>query len=218
MIGLISKDFLVLQKLMRSQIPILIAMTILLTFSIGNSTYTLAVVCGFLLFSSINIFYYDDAAKWDSFAQTFPIKKKTIVKARYCSSLLTILGGILVVTILELISKIFVSRSGNGVSFVPILCVAVFLVCLLFSILFPIIYRFGPERSRIILTAIIMIPVLIFILLGKSGALDNLFTSLESSGIESMIPIYCYLSVPAGIVLLLLSCLLSIRIYNQKEF
>jgi uncharacterized membrane protein len=83
MIGLISKDFLVLQKLMRSQIPILIAMTILFTFSLKSSTYTLAVVCVFLLASSVNVFYYDDAAKWDSFAQTLPIKKKTIVEARY---------------------------------------------------------------------------------------------------------------------------------------
>jgi ABC-2 type transport system permease protein len=217
MIGLILKDFLVLQKLMRSQIPILIAMTILFTFSFKSSTYTLAVVCVFLLASSVNVFYYDDAAKWDSFAQTLPIKKKTIVEARYWSSLITILGGLLVVTILKLISKFFVPYSKNDIPFVPVLCVTMFLVFLMYSILFPIIYRFGPEHSRVISIAVIMIPVLIFILLGKSGALDNLFTSLESSGIESMIPIYCYLSIPAGIVLLLLSCMLSIRIYNQKE-
>ena len=90
-----------------------------------------------------------------------------------------------------------------------LLCMALGMV--LISLMIPLVYKFGAEKARVLIILIGMSPaLLIFLLAGDTG--------LEVSISERIIFLLFSCSPLIGLVFMIVSCLISIRIYQNKEF
>ena len=87
---------------------------------------------------------------------------------------------------------------------------------LLNAILLPLLYRFGAERARIlffgVLGAIVAIGFTVLSLVDVTGWLDG----IEHVQWKGMLPVVGVAAIAAAVVLLL-SYVLSVRIYQKRE-
>lgn len=211
MTGLVLKDFLVLRKALRTYVLFLIFYLILAIFDLFSISFITAFVQIIVMILPMSSFAYDDLAKWDRYAMTLPLGRRAVVRAKYAFVLLMIL----VAAAFALLSCVALSitaaqpveenlAAGVGALSVGLLAVDVTL---------PLNYKMGPERARPFLYAIIFIPVILIVLAGRAGWLDN----LEQLPPSVVLPLLCLL--PLVILLgLPVSYLISCRVVEQKEF
>ena len=81
----------------------------------------------------------------------------------------------------------------------------------LLSILIPLIYKFGVEKSRFMMMAIILVPMIIAILLSNLGL--KFPTDLQLS-----LPIVYGIIVFAVIIITIISFLTSLKLFVSKDF
>jgi ABC-type transport system involved in multi-copper enzyme maturation permease subunit len=155
---------------------------------------------------SINSFSYDSTAKWDRYALSLPISRKDIVVSKYVVSVLLIICGAAISTILNILLSIYKNTFTTDVFIInySILFVAVVYI----SILIPLIYKFGVEKSRILIFAVFFIPTIIVTLSSRLG-----ISLPPVSTIELIIKI----SPLIMIAIFYSSFLISYKIYNDKE-
>lgn len=209
MLGLMKKDFLLI-KANSKQILIIFAVYLLLIFQ-GTFDVTIIVpLIGIMLF--ISTFSYDDFNNWNHYALTFPNGRGNVVKAKYIASIvltvilsvvsLTIgIGMVYIKTNVINIEEIFSSLIGSMLSSVIII-----------SLLYPIIFKFGATKGRIILFTVVFGIAGIFSIIAQFidfTTAQNLINSLNSY-ILIMIPII-------SVVMLSISYLISNKIYQNKE-
>lgn len=160
--------------------------------------------------SSINM---DSASKWNSYAVTLPVSRRQIIQAKY---LICIGAGCLIQILVLILRLAFSGGEGwTGILVESLVTMGVQVVPV--SILFPLMIRFGPEKSRLILA-------LIFGLVGASIPLIGF-----NEGFSGLEPGSWPLSSPAALiggaaavlaflaVLLGLSYSLSVRFFCRQE-
>ena len=111
---------------------------------------------------------YDDMSKWDRYALAMPISKKDIVLSKYILSILLSLVSILVSFI---ITYLFIlPRSDMGRSELLLVAYIIFSISLVYvSIVLPLIYKFGVEKTRIITMCVFAIPTMMVFAFYKMG-------------------------------------------------
>ena len=151
---------------------------------------------------------YDETSSWEKYALSMPITRKQLVGSKY---LLGFLAGF-VGTVFSIFLHCIVSLPQHLASFSEIMLTSFLALeagLLFLSILFPILFRFGVEKGRILMAGIVFLPFIIVLLMGKSGisfpALSHfsLFFSLSP----------CLIGLLFG-----LSFWISLHIYGKKEF
>lgn len=211
MTGLVLKDILVLRKTLKTYLLFLLfyfIMALLNLFSIAFITAFVQVIVMILPMSS---FAYDDQAKWDRYAMTLPLGRRTVVRAKYAFVVLMLLGA----AAFALLSCVALSITGaepveeNLAAGVGALSVGLLAV----ELTLPLNYKLGPERARPFLYAIIFIPVILFVLAARAGLLDG----LDQLSPTMVLPLLCL--IPLVLLLgLPVSYLVSCRVVEQKEF
>lgn len=212
--GLLLKDLLNLKKTIKTMLIIGIV------YSIFFSTVQPMAFTGILtlLFSmqSLSSFSYDEYAKWDSYALTFPISRKDLVLSKYIlfltfpiigsvlSIILSIIIGLFNQTLI--IEEIFASAMGF-----------LFSMEILFLIILPLIFKFGIERGRIMIT-MVTFSIFRILILGMKliEALNPPFFSLEQ--IYALTPIIPWIALVIVALIAYASYQLSIRIVEKKEY
>jgi ABC-2 type transport system permease protein len=207
--GLIIKDFLVLKKTGRVFLMILglyLVMTIFMNTDMGP---LMVFICGML---SISTFAYDEQAKWDSFALTMPISKRDLVRSKYVLAVILCFIGAMAGVILSVASNLdapFIDWSGILMASGIALCASY----LFNSLALPLLYKFGAEKSRVILLACYAVP-----LIGASLVMNELE---KSSGallrLQSLLNLGAILLPFVTIAVLFVSYLISLRIYEKKD-
>ena len=207
--GLILKDLL---NAKRNGKSILFVMLLFVVVSMSNNDagYLAGITVMVFTMLSVSTFSYDMIAKWDAYALTLPVTRKQVVGAKYIVAILADLGGLLLSIILG--GGIALSRGNSDLTQLAVTGAASFFVALLFvSIIIPLIYRFGVEKSRFLMLAVMIVPILAVTLLGQFGVQ---FPSLSDATIA--------IAFAAGIVLILAAAYLSFRIscgiFEKKEF
>ncbi len=77
------------------------------------------------------------------------------------------------------------------------------------SITLPIFFKFGVEKGRFIMMAIILVPTVISLIASKLN-----LTLPDGAALQRLLPFAPFL----GVLCIALSIFLSIRIYTKKEF
>lgn len=208
MLGLIKKDLLMIKGNWKLVLIIFIVFICMAANGDGNFAFIPALISVMLFMST---FSYDEYSKWDIYAFSLPNGRKDIVKAKYVATIILILGSILLTMVLCLLTgylkhKIEISYTLNTMFG----CGAGVLI--LQSILYPLIFKFGIEKSRIgIFVGVFGVTGIISFLLEKGLTLpENLVTLLNNYSMI-IIPIFI-------IVMLLISYKISVFIYQKKEF
>lgn len=194
--GLLYKDLLVMNR-QRNILLVLIGFYFIYSYMLKDTSMLMAISAMFSFLMVINSFAYDDKAKWDNFILTTTVSRSQLVLSKYILAI----GGGIIVTLLTTVIAIAVSLTYTQPVLSDYLISFVFVVaCIisLFAAIIPVIYKFGVEKSRIIMMAIVLIPILI----GYIGTQFNI--SLPTIPLPVL--------AIAGVVLLIIAVFVSYRI------
>lgn len=206
MTGLILKDLLYLKRTAKVLIVFLVFYPVLFaaTDSEGVASGALSgVIVMLTLILSVNAFAYDEAAKWKFYERSLPVSPKRIVLARYLLTLFFTTA----LTLLSLLIEWLVFR-GVAMETAAALLISWSVSLLFCSVLFPLMYKYGTQKARLVLMIIVLLPTLGLMLLSKAN-LPLPGESVLMLGIR-LIPL---LSVAAYFISYWISC----RVFARKE-
>ncbi len=167
-------------------------------------------VISFML--SINCFAYDEQCDFGKLTAAAPVRPLHVALARYISGLMLGIGGCLVATgvssVIQLIKK-QADFSGLMASIGLGVCMDIFLM----AIVFPLFYKFGVNKSRLVILLIVAVPAALVPLLSKIVP-PSFWVAFQSAGGALL---FC-----CGAVLLLAfvtgSVFLSGKILEKKQY
>ena len=215
--GLIIKDIINMKRNFRF-LSVFALIYVVMSVTMESSGYFSSMFTLVFAMLTLSSYSLDEMAKWDGYALTMPITKENVVQGKYLFMLLLSMAGLVintgVVILMNTIMKAEKVTSGIwggalGAAF----------VILFYSIAIPFITKYGVEKSRFIIIAIYMLPFLagvgIFKLLKERyPEPPKVLVRMAGFLMDNI-----YLIVPVLILLfLLISYLISIKIYQKKEF
>lgn len=152
----------------------------------------------------------DEKSKWNKMEITMPVKRKTIIEAKYISFLLLIVLGslfsLMTITV-SLIRQIGLSGTEilNGYSFGLSLSLSTI------AILYPVILKFGSNKSESVFILASVLSIVIRFLVWKGLRLvinDVNFNGIEV-GISNML---------VSIIMFFISYFISVKVHTIKNF
>lgn len=150
----------------------------------------------------------DDLAKWDAYALTMPVTRAEMVLSKYLVMVLLNTLGAVLSLIIGIVGSFLMNQSFD----LEILVIVglVYLIAFIFgSLIIPLIYKFGTEKARLMLFLCALIPTALFLLL------EQFNVPLPTTGNPW---IYLFLLIVFAVVGVVLSYLISLKIYTKKEF
>lgn len=206
MTGLIIKDILNLKKSLMTSLVMLLFFS-LTAYQSGDPKFLVGTIVLIISMQSISSISYDDLAKWDIYALTMPISRRKLVMSKYILSILLSITSLIISSAIAYFLILPISSMGIREFFLT--SYLIFLIALLLiSVILPLIYKFGVERSRLLLFLVISIPILMGLLLSKTGmTFPN----------ENQFWILVKISPFVITIVLFISSLISCKIYRSKD-
>ena len=146
--ALLYKDFLVLWRQMKFVVLMVAIFCLMPDMGFGLSTFFVA-YAGLLV--PITLFAYDERAKWDALAGMMPFSTRDLVLSRYVFAWLATLYAVLCYLIGQAIF-----RGGITPQPLMILGAIVALLLVIQAIYFPILFRLGAEKGRMVMMLVII--------------------------------------------------------------
>ena len=196
--ALLYKDFLVLWKQMKFVIFMVAIFCMMPDTGLSLNTFFVA-YAGMMV--PATLFAYDERAKWDSLAVMMPFSTRDIVLSRYAFSWLATAYAVLC----YFIGQLFFESGFPGEALIT-LGVTLTLLLVVQAIYFPILFRLGSEKGRMLLFLVI-IGIMVLAFLG-AAVLDKLAVAPSPS-----------VTLPGlviGAVLSLASVKVSVKQYEQR--
>jgi hypothetical protein len=203
MIGLILKDFMNLKKQFKVLGLIILFYFIFSKATNNNSMFGTMVTLVFAMLP-ITALSFDEKANWDKYGLTMPVSRSEVVISKYILGIIASLSA----GILNFVAQLLLGTEINADSLMMI-SIIFGVSILFFSLLLPIIFQFGVEKGRLLMFIVLALPTLI-ILLFKDHFDITLTQDLLNKAMYAL-PLL-------AIAILILSMLLSILIYKNKEF
>lgn len=211
MAGLFIKDILGLKRYMK-QLSVSLILFIILSFSIKSPSYLMGMV---VLMSSMTVLTsmtYDDMAKWDKYALSMPLSRSDLVGAKYLLLIAITMSMGIISSVLAFIMSLYFKTERPWEAFVigGAICLIAFII---FSIILPLAFKLGVEKSRIFIGIIFGIPALLVLAYSNLGNDFNIPIPTEEQ-----VKLVLYASPFVTIAILYLSYRISIGILQKKEF
>lgn len=210
--GLLLNNYYSLQNNIKTSLGIALAL-LLVSFVAADHTVMNSIVAAQILIFSVGIgssLQMDEASKWSKLEITMPIQRKTVINAKYLSFILLILTGTavsIVTPALIYVRGIDTTHFNLSTGFTFGLSLSISTI----SIYYPVILKFGVEKSEmmIMVSAALSVAIrfLVWMLLGL------LWKPVNFNGAETG-----YVSLIVAVVIFAASYLLAVRIHRNKEF
>lgn len=217
MAGLILKDFLILRKSLRSYLFMMIVYAAIAFTGVWTADIVGVLMVVVVMILPMNVFAYDKQCQWDTYGLALPVGRTRTVAARYLCVLLLCLFSVVLTAILG--AALFaVGRVEEPVEFMVSCSVMGLMAMLMNAIMLPFLYKFGPERARMmffgIMGGIILLGAAVLFPLGGLEWLKSLELAEPTLGQATVVPATAAL---AGVALLAVSFLLSRYFYGAKD-
>lgn len=200
-ITLMLKDWYVLKK--RSGITLFIILFFAVFAGLqGGFLYT-AMCTMMMIMLTLTTFAYDQSDGWEAYVSALPVSRKAVIQSKYLFGLLAVAGSILLV-----LASTVVFRGFEVEILLNALAVQFFLGLFFLSLNYPLILKFGFEKSRV------WYILITFLIVGAGSALTTVASKAAPQDTASV-------TLIAGILvfsLLVISYFISLRIINRKEF
>lgn len=210
MLGLIKKDLLMVKSNLK-MICIIFAVYLFMTYNDNTSFAFLPSFISIVIMMST--FSYDEFNKTNAYTTTWPNGKSNTVKSKYITTIVIMLVSM----IITILCSICISMIKNNLNMEELLSTSIgciIAVSLIQAILYPFIFKFGVEKSRIALFAFSFLFVGVITLLSKSGIAFDIPES-----ILSLLDNYWMIIFPlSAIILTSISYKISEIVYLKKEF
>lgn len=219
MYNLIMKDILIQKKQFIFSLAYL-AFILIAFQKMGEAMFSMGLVA-FTYMLSMTSCAYEDKNKSDIMLNSLPVKRASIVAAKYISVLVYLVIGTLVYEVLtRIIDMLQIPLKAYPLSLETFIGGLV-AVCLMTGIWFPIFYKFGYMKMRV---ANFVLFFLFFF--GASFLVDYMQAGNKSSWAQSIISFLHAQSAitiamffaAAVIIFMLISFGLSVRFYKNREF
>ena len=215
MTGLIMKDFLILRKTLRTYLLFIAVYFVLAGAGVWKPQFVAGFVMVMIAVLPMNVFAFDKQAKWDTYGLALPVGRTRTVAARYLCVLILCLSTV----VLECAFGVVMFAAGKledvgEYLFTGAACGLI--AVLMNAVMLPLLYKFGPERARVVLIGVMG-------LIGAGVALLLIVVERDSNSVwlESLtsaqtaaIPV---IGLLAGLALLAVSFLLSRHFYGLKD-
>lgn len=217
MSGLLEKDFRLL--LHRKQgLIMFIVLAFIMSFSTSGA-FTIAYCCFFVLVLTIGTISYDEFDNGYSFLMTLPVTPKSYVAEKYVLCGLTGLGGWVFSILLNVILNI--AKHNPAFSREEFITAIVMLpaLCMILGFMLPIQLKFGAEKSRIVMVAVLGIIGLAAWGIGdaieaKKIPVDEYLNKLNQISDVQAIAVLIILAV----VIITISFMASLYIMQHKDY
>ena len=211
--GLILKDIINMKMYGKSMLILILFFGV--TGAFQGSTATALPMLGSMsvvltMIVTINTFSFDAAAKWDGYALSMPIRRKDVVASKYLLfigiSVVLVAFFTLCAAVLNLFSPIE-DFAGQLLT----MAASTAATWLILSVMLPLLYKFGVEKSRILLIVVALIPT--FVIMGATQLNISLpdIPSIPQSN-------WLFFIIPAVILLIVwISDSISVSIFAKKD-
>ena len=208
MIGLIYKDLMVMRKTLALYMVIFVVYGYMgIAYDQGGLLIAMVLVMSSIL--PVSSIAYDERCKWDKIANTAPLSRKEIVMAKYLFAILPTVFSVAVCFVIYL----FDSRMPMTEKL--IMCYMLTMGGMLYqALLLPVNIKFGAEKGRNIMLAILFVPVLLVVAVSNTGLVDLPAVVLFLENNEQLIP---YIVTATVAVAYSVSVTLSVKIYENKD-
>ena len=210
--GLLLKDFLILKEC--KQVVLLFLFYIIISFLTNNFSFVSAILIMYTTIFVLTTFSYDAYSKWEKYSLCFPVSRKELVLSKYLFFLLLLGGAVFISLALSFSFFLFINQTPNKeliletiFSILGIVTYAVFFV----SVMFPIVFKIGIEKSRTFMMIIMAVPFLFFGFLGYNHMLP--FEELS----EQMFIVFLCALFLLSLCALFASFFLSLKFFVKKD-
>ena len=159
----------------------------------------------FLCMMPYYLLQLNDGSRVDALLLLMPVSRTTVVAERYITALLSAACALPIFLAAGLI------MGGDAVTLLALQLAAGLLVL---ALLLPLAYKFGATKSRMLML------VMLALFFSTSGIISGLLTedsSLPEVAIDHWVGILARFALPGALVLLGVSYLVSLRIYEKRE-
>ena len=226
-------DLLTAKKLAWSQLLIVVAVALILTVSTGSAITIMLIMTLMPAYSvGFTLIAFDERNGWERFRLTLPLSRASVMQGRYATFVVITLAGLVLGMALtaivyglslafpnvELLSRLF---EGMGWQMaVATIAASVAFSLVLWLIVLPLFARFGMTKAvRYLPLALIVLLPIGTVLVQKAGPLPAFVLDLAawaSTPTGTVALVAAVLAVTA--VLTALSCMLSVKLYERREF
>lgn len=230
--AMLMSDILTARKYFRSQLLIVLVVSVFIAITMNTPHVIVPVfTCGIPFSIAFTLMAFDERNDWQKFRLALPLSRKNIMTGRYASFAL-ITGAGLVVGIVVMVLVVLL---GYALPSIPVIAnlsadfgwqplmltsaLSIALMLIMLAVALPLVARFGMTR------AVRFIPLLALFLVVAFGALSE----------NDMMPEYVasltnWISTDAGTIgvslialgvtalLYAISCVVSIKLYEKREF
>ncbi|MCL1632811.1 ABC-2 transporter permease [Sporolactobacillus sp. CPB3-1] len=210
LINLILKDFILIKKYLVILVAFAVVAPVYLASQMGNgaiSFFLVLLYVSFIAFSQVSMI--ENKYRGNALLCATPYRRKSVVQAKYAFLLIIFLLTVLIqFLVAAIISSRMATVSLTGINF------SLFFFSLFFSFFIPLQYKFGYEKMRMVMLAIIFC---------MPFALGYLIRWLNENEIHLTFSLplpdtlFQWLPGITGILLVLLSLLVSQRIFERKD-
>lgn len=210
MIGFMKKDF----AMIKSNLKLLGVMFVLFTVMGLMNKMDISFILPFIsVMIMISTFSYDYYNKWDAYSISLPNGRKNSVKSKYITTILmTLIVSIITILLSFLISYMNTKTINYELTFISMLG-SIFGTLLVFSFMYPAIYKFGVEKARIGIFVVVFGIAIVGGLL--SQYIDFSFVTNSLTFLEDYLVI---ILIVTGILMVYISYKISEKIFRKKEF
>lgn len=217
--GLIIKDLLYIKSISKNLIVMFIG-SLLLSIALGNYLLAFSIAPIMIMASGISTFSTDEFFNTEAYTISYPLSRRKIVTSKYIFTLITMLLSTYIGLIIYEAIKIIINPGFNGINsdmlkqFIMLEFASLFVS----SIFYPVIYKFGCEKSRFVLMSLVMF------LLGGISILSVYVNviNVDAINFESIINFISnygvYVLSISVTILFIVSYFLSILFYRHKDF
>ena len=211
MLGLIKKDLLTIKTVSKPLIIIIIA---LLALSIQTKTEDVIYMLPLIgVISFLSTFSYDQFNNWDAYTSTLPNGRKNQIKSKYLTSVIIITTLTLLSVLFSLLITKINQKPINIEQIITQTLVILLTSTITISLLFPVMIKYGAQNGRLIVFIIVISLALLSTLTTKTKEI-NILNDIEKI-IENHTHIIILLT---SLIVLIISYLISKKIYQNKEF
>lgn len=202
--GLIIKDFHVAKK----QIVLFSLLILYFVLLGGISSFSVfPIVCASMI--PFTAMAYDEHSKWNSLVKMMPYSRTEIVSSKYIFGYLVMII-IAIITLLVKLGYNFYKHQAMTSKYLMIIGFAIIFGSLIMSISLPLMYAFGTEKGRLLLTIFPVIIVVGFLNIDQQH-INKILILFKNTQIMTLSFIII------SLVINLISIFLSIKIYRARE-
>lgn len=210
MTGLVKKDLYLSLSMFKSYVAVAAVFAALTAFGIYDISFFVTYVSVMCIMIPVNLFAYDEQARWDKYAAALPSGRAGVVKARYLLTILVCAGSLVFSLLLQLIVALV--SGAQGQERVDLLLSGLLPAaygCFMNAILLPLLFRFGSQKARLYLILVLGVGV---------GVIFGGLTGLKEMGLSlSALRFPLFVLPVVGLLALIPSYLLSKRIFFHKD-